>query len=149
MNRDQLIQQVKSEYARLAQLESSITNQTYNRMSPEAYYERALDSAIRDISAGKYDDFTSGLQVVEHIATHKTKARQIQDAIESTLHNMEAAEELISLEPTSKKSQELLEANERRADAITQMIREMKEEQAQEELDADSSKVIGGGNIPS
>lgn len=148
MDRDQLIQQVKSEYARLAQLESGdhITNLSYNPLSPEVYYERALESAIRDISAGKYDDFDTGLQVVEHIATHKTKARRIQDTIESTLRNMEVAEELIALETDGKKTQELLAANERRAEAIPQMIREMKEEQAQEELNADSTKVIGGGN---
>ncbi len=149
LDRDLLIQQVKDEYARLAQLESSahITNLSYNPMSPEAYYERALESAIRDISAGKYDDFVSGLQVVEHIATHKTQARQIQDNIESTLHKMEMTQELIDSGSTNVKTQELLAANERRAEAIPEMIREMKEQQAQEELNVDSPKVIGGGSI--
>jgi len=147
LNRDLLIQQVKSEYARLAQLESRghITDQSYSSMSPETYYEQALSKAICDISAGKYDDCASGLQVVERIANHKTKARRIQDTIDSTLHNMEIAEKIIGSETASKKIQDLKASNERRAEAIPQMIRKMKEEQAREELNADSPNVIGGG----
>lgn len=148
MDRNLLIQQVKGEYARLAQLESReyITNQTYSGISPEAFYEKKLEKAIRDISAGKYDDCISGQQVVERIANRKTKVRQIQDTIESTLQNMEIAEEIIALKPDDKKTQDLKSKNERRADAIPQMIREMKEELAREELDADSPNVIGGGS---
>ncbi len=147
MNRDLLIQQVKGEYARLAQLESQghITDQSYSRMSPEAYYERALEKAIRDISAGKYDDCVSGFQVVERIANHKTKASRIQDTIEFTLHNMEIAEEIITSDTDSKKTQDLKAANVRRAEAIPQMIREMKEEQAREELNHDTPNILGGG----
>lgn len=147
MDRELLIQQVKGEYARLAELESHghITGPSYSGVSPEAYYERTLEKAIRDISVGKYDDCISGLQVVERIANRKTKARRIQDAIESTLHNMEITEEIIASEPDNKKTQDLEAENERRAEAIPQMIREMKEEQARDELDADSPNVIGGG----
>ena len=147
MNRDLLIQQVKSEYARLAQLESReyITNQSYTPISPEAYYERTLEKVIRDISAGKYDDCVSGLQIVERNANHKTKAERIQGTIESTLHNMEIAEGIIDSDFSSKKVQGLKAENERRAEAIPQLIRKMKEEQAQEELDSNSPNVIGGG----
>lgn len=147
MNRDLLIQQVKNEYARLAQFESReyVTNQSYSAVSPEVYYERTLERVIRDISAGKYDDCISGLEVVERNANHKTKAQRIQDSIESTLHNMEIAEEIISLDPESKKTQDLKAANERRAEAIPKMIREMKEDQAKEELNFNSPNVIGGG----
>lgn len=151
MDSDILIQQVKSESARLADLEghANITSRSYGGISPEAYYEqaleKALEKAIRGISAGKCDDCISGLQVVEHIANHKTKAKRIQATIESTLHNMEIAEEIIASKPTSKKTADLKAENERRAEAIPQMIREMKEAQAQEELDADSPNVIGGG----
>ena len=147
MNRDLLIQQVKSEYARLAQLESReyITNQSYTPISPEAYYERTLEKVIRDISAGKYDDCVSGLQIVERNANHKTKAERIQDTIESTLHNMEIAEEIMDSDLSSKKVQGLKAENERRAEAIPQLIRKMKEEQAKEELDSNSPNVIGGG----
>ena len=104
MDRDLLIQQVKSEYARLAQLENRehITNQAYSGVSPEAYYEKTLEKAIRDISTGKYDDCASGLQVVERIANRSTKARRIQNTIESTLHNMETAEEIMALEPNGR-----------------------------------------------
>lgn len=147
MDRDILIQQVKSEYARLAELASRryITDRAYSGMLPEAYYEKALEKAIRDVSAGKYDDCISGLQIVERIANHKTKARRVQNTIESTLRNMEIAEETIVSDPDSKKAQHLIAENERRAEAIPQMIRTIKEEQAQEELDADSPNVIGGG----
>lgn len=147
MNRDLLIQQVKREYERLAQLESReyITDRSYTTMSPEAYYERTLEKVIRDISAGKYDDCVSGLQIVERNANRRTKAQRIQGTIESTLHNMETAEEIIASEPDHKKVQNLKAANERRAEAIPEMIREMKEEQAREALDADSPDVIGGG----
>jgi hypothetical protein len=147
LNRDLLIQQVKSEYARLAQLESReyITNQSYTPISPEAYYERTLEKVIRDISAGKYDDCVSGLQIVERNANCKTKAERIQGTIESTLHNMEIAEEIIDSDFSSKKVQGLKAENERRAEAIPQLIRKMKEEQAQEELDSNSPNVIGGG----
>lgn len=147
MNRDILIQQVKSEYARLAELASRghITDQSFGGMLPEAYYEQSLEKAILDISDGKYDDCSSGLKVVEQIANRKTKARRIQDTIESTLRNMEIAEELISTEPDSKKKLQLDLENERRAEAIPHMIRSWKEEQAQEALDADGPNVIGGG----
>lgn len=147
MNRDLLIQQVKREYERLTQLESReyITDRSYATMSPEAYYERTLEKVIRDISAGKYDDCVSGLQIVERNANRRTKAQRIQGTIESTLHNMETAEEIIASEPDHKKVQNLKAANERRAEAIPEMIREMKEEQAREALDADSPDVIGGG----
>lgn len=147
LNRDQLIQQVKSEYARLAEHASlkHVTDQSYGNVLPEVYYERTLQNAIRDISAGKYDDCSSGQQIVERIANRKTKVRRIQDGIESTLHNMELAEEFISSDPNSKKAEDLTEKNKRRAQAVPHMIRDMKEEQAQEELDAGSPNVIGGG----
>lgn len=147
MNRDLLIQQVKSEYARLAELASRghMTNQSYGGRPPEAYYEQTLEKAIRNISAGKYDDCSSGLEVVEQIANQKTKAQRIQDTIESTLHNMEIAEELSATEPDSKKKLQLNAENERRAETFPQMIRSWKEAQAQEMLDTGSPGVIGGG----
>ena len=147
MDRDLLIQQVKKEYARLAEHASRghITDQSYSVVPPEAYYEQILQNAIRDITAGKYDDCSSGLQIVERSANHKTKVQQIQSTIESTLHNMEMAEELIASEPDNKRAQDLMAENKRRAEAIPQMIRGMKEEQAREELDTGSPNVIGGG----
>lgn len=145
MDRDTLIQQVKNEYARLADLESQehIINKSYGNTSPEAYYEQALEKAIRGISEGKFDNCHSGLEVVEQLANHKTKARRIQDNIESTLHNMEVAEEILASTPDLNKA-DLRAKNERRAEAIPEMFREMKQAQAQEELDANSPNVIGG-----
>lgn len=147
MDRDQLIQQVKQEYARLADLSShdNMMDQSDSGMSPESYYERALEKAIRDISAGKHDNCTSGLEVVEQIANHKTKAKRIQDTIESTLHHMEIAEEMIAQSADTKKVQDLKAENERRAQAVPHMFRTMKQEQAREQLEADSPNVIGGG----
>lgn len=147
MDRDLMIQQVKGEYARLADLASRdhITVQSYSGISPSAYYEQALEKAIRDISAGKYDGCASGLQVVEQIANHKTKVQRIQDNIESTLHNMEIAEEIIASGLSNKKAQQLQTKNQRRAESIPQMIRDMKEERAREELESNSPNVIGGG----
>ena len=147
MNRDMLIQQVKGEYARLAELASSehMANQSYGGGPPEAYYERALENAIGSISAGQYDDCTSGLEVVEQIANHKSKAQRMQDTIVSTLHNMEISEELSATESDSKKRLRLDAENERRAETLPHMIRSWKEEQAQELLDTGSPGVIGGG----
>jgi small acid-soluble spore protein tlp len=146
LDRNILIQQVKNEYARLAGLASRghITDRAYS-MQPEAYYEQVLEKAISDISAGKYDDCVSGLQIVERIANHKTKVRRVQETIEATLHNMETAQDTIASDPDGKEKQQLIAENERRAEAIPQMIRTMKQEQAQEELEAGSPNVIGGG----
>lgn len=148
MDRDTLIQQVKDEYARLADSASRqhIEEHSYSGVSLEDYYEKALEKAIRDISAGKYDDYISGLQVVQYIANHKTKSQRIQDTIESTLHNMEIVEEMMTSLPKGKDQQKLKEGNERRAEAVSQMISTMKEEQAKEIIDSDSPDVIGGGD---
>ncbi len=147
MDRDTLIQQVKSEYARLADLESRdhVIDLSYGGMTPAAYYERALEKAIDGISAGKYDDCISGNQVVEKIANSKTKVKRIQATIESTLRNMEIAEENIVMNPDDKKTKDLKAENLRRAEAIPQLIRDMKEEQALEDLESGSPNVIGGG----
>ena len=149
MNREILIQQVKDQYARLAELasRSHITDQTYSGVSPEAYFEQALGKAIRDISAGKYDHCISGQQVVEQIANHKTKTQRIQDTIESTLHNMEVTQAKIDSGLSPDQAQDLKAENHRRAEVIPEMIRKMKEEQAREELDVNSPKVIGGGSV--
>ena len=148
MDRDQLILQVKSEYARLADLGSSatFTDQSDSGVSTETYFERSLEKAIADISAGKYDNCMSGLEVVEQIANHKTKSRLIQDTIKSTLLHMEIADELIASSANPKMVQRLKADNERRAEAIPKMFRTMKQEQAREQLESDSPNVIGGGN---
>ena len=148
MNRDQLISQVKSEYMRLSDMATRghIKNQYYYGMTPEAFYEQTLEKPIRDISAGKFDDCVSGMQVVERVANHKTKLERIQDNIESTLYNIEVAEEMIGFETDIKRIRELSEQNKQRAEAIYQMIRDLKEEQAREDLQSNSPNVIGGNS---
>lgn len=73
MNRDKLIDQVKSEYAQIASSESQQHfNQTTTEMTPEAYYEDLLGKAISEISKGTFDDFKSGKEIVNAIANDKT-----------------------------------------------------------------------------
>lgn len=74
MNRDDLISQVKSEYSRLADMESreGFRNQTDGGVSPEAYYEKLLSKVINGINAGRFDDCGSGLEIVEAVANHKS-----------------------------------------------------------------------------
>jgi len=50
-----------------------------------------------------------------------------------------------SMSPEAYYEKDLRAANERRGEVIPQMIREMKEQQAQEELNYDSPNVLGGG----
>ncbi|HHT17672.1 MAG TPA: hypothetical protein GXZ77_08205 [Papillibacter sp.] len=77
MNRERLIQQVKSEYARLAQLGSQSHFIDQTTAPATAYYEKALQTAINDITAGKYDDCVSGRQVVERIANSPHKPPEL------------------------------------------------------------------------
>lgn len=73
MNRDELIDQVKNEYARIAASESQQHfHQTTTDLTPEAYYEKLLSKAISEIGKGTFDDFKSGLEVVTAIANDKT-----------------------------------------------------------------------------
>lgn len=73
MNRDNLIAQVKNEYARIASSESQQHfNQTTTDMTAEAYYESLLSKAISEINKGTFDDFKSGKEVVTAIANDKT-----------------------------------------------------------------------------
>lgn len=73
MNRDNLIVQVKNEYARMASNESQQHHiQTTDVLTPEAYYEKLLDKTINEINKGTFDDFKSGEEVVTAIVNNKT-----------------------------------------------------------------------------
>lgn len=72
MNREQLIDQVKNEYARIASSETQHFLQTTTELSPEAYYEKLLNNAIDQINKGTFDDFKSGKEVITAIANDKT-----------------------------------------------------------------------------
>jgi len=71
MQRDELISQVKNEYARLASEESSV-QQTTTDMSPDAFYEQLLGQVIEGISKGQFDRFDSGIEIVEAVANDKS-----------------------------------------------------------------------------
>lgn len=73
MDRDELINQVKNEYARIASSESQQHfHQTTTEITPEAYYEDLLSKAISEINKGTFDDFKSGEEIVTAIANDKT-----------------------------------------------------------------------------
>lgn len=71
MQRDELISQVKNEYARLASEEAGM-QQTTTGMTPEAFYEGLLGQVIEGISKGKFDRFDSGMEIVEAVANDKS-----------------------------------------------------------------------------
>lgn len=72
MNRDNLINQVKDEYARIASSESKQQSiQSTTDLTPEAYYEKLLSKAVDEINKGTFDDFKSGVDVVSAIANDK------------------------------------------------------------------------------
>ncbi|WP_349947534.1 hypothetical protein ABFV83_03370 [Lacrimispora sp. BS-2] len=73
MNRDELISQVKNEYARIASAESQQHfHQTTTELTPEAYYENLLSKAISEIGRGTFDNFKSGEEIVNAIANDKS-----------------------------------------------------------------------------
>lgn len=73
MNRDELIDQIKNEYARIASSDSQQHfHQTTTDLTPEAYYEKLLSKAINEINKGTFDNFKSGEEVVTAIANDKT-----------------------------------------------------------------------------
>ncbi|HKM35057.1 MAG TPA: hypothetical protein VJY54_10000 [Lachnospiraceae bacterium] len=73
MNRNNLIAQVKNEYARIASSDSQQHfHQTTTDMTAETYYENLLNKAISEINKGTFDDFKSGVEVVTAIANDKT-----------------------------------------------------------------------------
>lgn len=73
MDRDELISQVKNEYARIASSESQQHfHQTTTEITPEAYYEDLLRKAIKEIKKGTFDNFKSGEEIVTAIANDKS-----------------------------------------------------------------------------
>lgn len=74
MNRDKLIAQVKSEYSRLADDESQQHfTQTTSNITADDYYGNLLSMVEREISNGTFDNFHSGLEIVEAVANNKHK----------------------------------------------------------------------------
>ncbi|MFB0921181.1 MAG: hypothetical protein QMB62_09915 [Oscillospiraceae bacterium] len=74
MNREKLMAQVKNEYSRLAD-ESSRQHftQTTSDITADGYYSNLLSMVEKEISAGTFDSFHSGLEIVEAVANDKHK----------------------------------------------------------------------------
>lgn len=74
MSREKLTAQVKNEYARLAD-ESSQQHfsQTTSDIAADDYYGNLLSMVEKEISAGTFDSFHSGVEIVEAVANDKHK----------------------------------------------------------------------------
>jgi len=72
MKRQELIDQVKNEYANIASSKSQQHfHQTTTESSPEAYYENLLSAVITEISKGAFDHCRSGIEIVNTVAADK------------------------------------------------------------------------------
>jgi len=73
MNREELISQVKNEYANIASDASQQHfHQTTTEVTPEAYYEGLLNSVITEINNGTFDNCRSGSEIVNKVAADKS-----------------------------------------------------------------------------
>lgn len=74
MHRDKLIEQVKQEYERLAQLQSREHFEDLpDSTTPEAYFEELLHQVIAGIEQGRFDRFMNGRQIVEAVANNRSR----------------------------------------------------------------------------
>ncbi len=73
MNRQELIDQVKNEYASIASDASQQHfTQTTTNITPEAYYEKLLSAVIHEISKGTFDNCKTGSEIVNKVAADKS-----------------------------------------------------------------------------
>ena len=73
MKRQELIEQVKEEYANIASAASQQHfHQTTTELTPEGYYEKLLSSVISEIRDGTFDNCRSGTEIVNKVAADKT-----------------------------------------------------------------------------
>ena len=73
MNRENLISQVKEEYANIASNHAQQHfHQTTTGITPEAYYGSLQDAVITEIGKGTFDNCRSGSEVVNKVAADKT-----------------------------------------------------------------------------
>ena len=71
--RQDLIDQVKEEYANIASQESQQHfHQTTTGITPEAYYETLLNAVITEIQEGTFDNCRSGTEIVNKVAADKS-----------------------------------------------------------------------------
>ncbi|MCL2842201.1 MAG: hypothetical protein FWE28_01870 [Oscillospiraceae bacterium] len=71
--RQNLIDQVKEEYANIASAASQQHfHQTTTGLTPEGYYEKLLQAVITKIEGGTFDNCRSGSEVVNKVAADKS-----------------------------------------------------------------------------
>jgi len=71
--RQELIDQVKEEYANIASAASQQHfHQTTTELTPEGYYEKLLGAVITEIEAGNFDNCRSGTEIVNKVAADKS-----------------------------------------------------------------------------
>jgi hypothetical protein len=74
MNRNKLVAQVKAEYSRLAEDETQQHfSQTTSNITADDYYGNLLNMVEKEIEAGTFDSFHSGLEIVDAVAADKKK----------------------------------------------------------------------------
>lgn len=74
MDRQTLIEEVKAQYASLAEQETQPhVHQTTAQSSPEAYYEHILGMVLHEIESGTFDSFQSGKAVVDAVSKDKQR----------------------------------------------------------------------------
>jgi len=80
MNRQELIDQVKEEYAGIASDESQHHfHQTTTEFTPEAYYEKLLGAVITEIQNGTFDNCRSGHEIINKVAADKSILSEWKD----------------------------------------------------------------------
>ena len=71
--RDELISQVKEEYANISPNEAQQHfHQTTTGITPEAYYETLLNAVVTEIENGKFDNCRSGVEIINKVAVDKS-----------------------------------------------------------------------------
>ncbi len=73
MKHEELIEQVKNEYASIASSKSQQHfDKTTTDLTPEAYYEKLLEAVIQEIEKGTFDNCRSGIEIVNKVAADKS-----------------------------------------------------------------------------
>ena len=73
MKREELISQVREEYASIAASDSQRHfHQTSQNLTPEIYYDNLLEAVITEINNGKFDNCRSGSEIVNKVAADKS-----------------------------------------------------------------------------
>ena len=73
MRRQDLISQVKEEYANIASASSQQHfHQTTTKLTPEGYYENLLNAVVSEIQKGTFDNCRTGTEIVNKVAADKS-----------------------------------------------------------------------------